>query len=296
MSKTALIPFAVASDGRLVAADDPGVRRGLACNCRCPQCHEEVIARQGNVRAWGFAHQPRSDCSGAYESSLHLAVKELIAATRQLLVPRCVVRRHHRPNPIVFEYYRTSPRETIRDFDRHFPRDGIGETEERIINFDDVRLEQVNQDIRADIVGVVSGEPLYIEVAVTHFVDDEKRRKLERGRVPAIELDVSGKHGVPWTWDELRRFLLVDLERKDWLLHPATEDIASLNHEQLCSAHEEWKRKPVPFEGDAQCSINLSRRETNQAGRPIAQIRADARAGKQLSKKDLDALIATLWR
>lgn len=296
MPSVAPIPFAVAPDGSLVAADDPGVRRGLACRCRCPQCHEAVVARQGNVRAWGFAHQGRSFCPGAYESSLHLAVKEVLAATRRLFVPKCIVRRHHQPISHAFEYCRTSPGEAIRDFEKHFPLDGIGETAERMINFDAIQLEQTDEDMRPDVVGQVGEDLLYIEVAVTHFVDEEKCLKLRRRYIPTIELDLSHKHNAPWTWNELRHYLTEDLEWKDWLLHPGAEAAANLHYKRQRLAYDEWKRTLEGAGGSAGRDEHRIGPGAEQSGPYIRQLRMAARAGKQLSKSEVDALIATLWR
>ena len=40
--------------GKMVYVDD--VPRGVACNCICPYCRENLIARHGAERAHGFAH------------------------------------------------------------------------------------------------------------------------------------------------------------------------------------------------------------------------------------------------
>jgi competence protein CoiA len=285
MSRSVPIPFAVAAGGRLVVAHDEGVRRGLACDCRCPECHELVIARQGEARAWGFAHQSGSQCPGAYESSLHLAVKEIIFAARKLLVPPCIVRRHHAPSPDVYQYCSPSPRETIREFDARFPRDGIGEMEERVIEFEEVTLERPDTDVRPDIVGIAAGERLYVEVAVTHFVDGAKRLKLRQRGVPTIELDLSHKHGIPWTRAELQRYLLSESDGKDWLFHPAAEVLAAHDHQRRSLAEDERLRALV-----APVRRVFQTQEVS-THRPLAQIRADYRAGGPTSAADREAVI-----
>lgn len=45
------------SNGRLVHIDN--VPRGLECDCICPCCREKVLARHGEVRSHGFAHQSK---------------------------------------------------------------------------------------------------------------------------------------------------------------------------------------------------------------------------------------------
>lgn len=65
--------FAVNKDGLTVSVDE--VSRGLACECFCPACNEAVIARQGSIRSWHFAHTSGFECSEAAETALHKAAK-----------------------------------------------------------------------------------------------------------------------------------------------------------------------------------------------------------------------------
>lgn len=47
--------------GKMVHVDN--VPRGIQCGCKCPYCHERLLARHGEVRQHGFAHH--SDTRGA---------------------------------------------------------------------------------------------------------------------------------------------------------------------------------------------------------------------------------------
>lgn len=77
--------FAINEQDELVSVRD--VIRGKACECACPACGEILIARQGEVRAWHFAHESGNECGGGAESALHLAAKQAVATASQLLVP-----------------------------------------------------------------------------------------------------------------------------------------------------------------------------------------------------------------
>ena len=69
----ARIPFAIRkSDHRLVEVSD--VVRGQRCGCVCPSCKQGVIAKQGNINVWHFAHdqnaidKPVKECDISFNS------------------------------------------------------------------------------------------------------------------------------------------------------------------------------------------------------------------------------------
>lgn len=71
------IDYAIDASGKLVHVDD--VPTGLNCGCHCPCCNERLEAKNaGKRRIHHFAHASGCDCSGAYESMLHLLAKEKV--------------------------------------------------------------------------------------------------------------------------------------------------------------------------------------------------------------------------
>ncbi|MBV5336726.1 MAG: hypothetical protein J0653_01610, partial [Deltaproteobacteria bacterium] len=72
------IPFAVDADGVPRSVEE--VERGLACKCTCPQCKAPLVANKGErrLKVWHFSHKANTQCAGALERSLHVAVKALI--------------------------------------------------------------------------------------------------------------------------------------------------------------------------------------------------------------------------
>ncbi|MCK7461038.1 MAG: hypothetical protein MZU84_02695 [Sphingobacterium sp.] len=85
--------FGIDQNGHLVSVDE--VARGKACDCCCPACGEVLIARQGEVRTWHFAHASGNDCDGGAESALHKAAKQLIIRDSAILVPALEARESH---------------------------------------------------------------------------------------------------------------------------------------------------------------------------------------------------------
>ena len=71
------IDYAIDASGKLVHVDN--VPTGLKCGCHCPCCNERLEAKNaGKKREHHFAHASGCDCSGAYESMLHLLAKEKV--------------------------------------------------------------------------------------------------------------------------------------------------------------------------------------------------------------------------
>ena len=53
------------------------VESGLKCGCTCPSCGEPLVAKKGTKRMHHFAHHAGENCEYGYETSLHLAAKEI---------------------------------------------------------------------------------------------------------------------------------------------------------------------------------------------------------------------------
>lgn len=69
------------------------VERGAACGCLCPVCRSPLIAKQGDVRDWHFAHeanQERPECETGALNMLRRLAAEHVRAQECLLLPRYV--------------------------------------------------------------------------------------------------------------------------------------------------------------------------------------------------------------
>ncbi len=88
----------------------------------------------------------------------------------------------------------------------------------RKYKIDRVRVENIIEDIRPDLILTIGGRDLIVEVFVTHKVDDEKVGRIKRLGVSAIEIDLS--HSI---WDGTREdmFSLVADESlfKNWIFN-----------------------------------------------------------------------------
>ena len=159
-----LLPYGVAPDGRLVRAS--AVPAGLACGCACPACGAPLVARRGAVLAAHFAHAASDRaCAGALETVLHRLAKQLIADGAPLDLPE-VAAEHAGRRRLV------RPAATVRA--------------------ESAALEPGLDGLRPDVVAVVAGRPLLVEVAVTHVCGPEKVALIRERRLAAVEIDLSG--------------------------------------------------------------------------------------------------------
>jgi len=164
------LTFAHDSTGSLRHVNDVG--NGLSCGCVCPSCGSNLIAKQGAATAHHFAHEGDAVCSGAAETALHLAAKEILAKHMRMHLPALDV--------------------TAKVLDSaggsHSATKSIPATP---INFDSVSLEVRLNGLVPDIVTTVGTKTLIVEVAVTHFSDERKLRLLRERGLAAVEIDLS---------------------------------------------------------------------------------------------------------
>lgn len=181
--------------GRLITINQ--APRGLACNCCCVSCGEPVVARQGAVREHHFAHHSNKEsCSIQRESLLHLYAKEVICDALGLQLP---------------------------------PLPGIPPANEDSSSWWDFAKveEEVLQPagFQPDLVAhLKDGSQLFVEVAVTSFIGEEKLERIKAAGTMTVEIDLSdllqGGEMVPSASvkEQILKFVL----NKTWIYPEAT--------------------------------------------------------------------------
>lgn len=167
------------------------VDKGLACGCICPACGERLVAKKGEKMMHHFAHESGSSCEYGYESSLHLAAKDILLNAKQIVIPA-----------VYLEFpYSYKEKQLISDAKQ--------------IEIEKIELEKRCGDIVPDIVVYAGGKEFFIEIYVTHKIDDEKLKKIKRLKISTIEIDLSKKKDTVTT-EELTDILLNDSPEKSW--------------------------------------------------------------------------------
>lgn len=167
------------------------VEKGKACNCICAACGEELIAKKGNKNMHHFAHQAGGNCEYGYESSLHLMAKEVLEKAQKMTLPAVYV-----------------------NFPQSYKkRELISDVSE--ICIERVELEKRINTIVPDIVVHAGGKHFFVEIFVTHEIDESKLEKIREIGVSTIEIDLS-KQEESMTLEQLAEILLGESERKQW--------------------------------------------------------------------------------
>ena len=59
------------------------VESGLKCGCCCPACGEVLVAKKGEKMMHHFSHYAVNNCEYGYESSIHLAAKDILSKAKK---------------------------------------------------------------------------------------------------------------------------------------------------------------------------------------------------------------------
>jgi len=223
--------FAVRA-GVVVHVDE--VENGLACGCSCPACGERLIAKQGAETAHHFAHEGGSDCKGGVQTALHLAAKSILSNEKRMVLPELRVTA------------------TTSDANGR-PHEFTVPLASKAVVFDEVSEEVRFGNMIPDIWAKVGERMLFVEVAVTHFVDAEKLRRLTEAGVATVEIDLSGM-ADGWGWDSLFHAVVETTDNKAWLFNPKTEAL----HEVARKRAEAKARETDKQENKRKADIRLS--------------------------------------
>lgn len=182
---------------RIVGVDD--VSNGLECGCLCPDCKQLLIAKNGGTkREHHFAHYNGLDCIGARMTALHLLAQQIIADRKMVMLP---------------------------DYNGSY-----FQKETNCTTFDEILLENYCDGLRPDCIGVVYGKDgrdhqLWIEILVTHEVDEKKQKTIKASDVSCIEIDLSDMLKTDYTADSVsHRLLEMKCDRK-WINCPKYDKI-----------------------------------------------------------------------
>lgn len=206
------IPFGL-REGQLLGPLE--VANGLKCGCVCPGCNSPLIAKQPkSKRRPHFAHHNTEPCSTGLETALHLAAKRVLMEEQKILVPSIAA--------------------SVSLFDRDTQ---ASVTVEKTIKGKVIELDLVEQEVRdyegvvPDIVAVVQGKPLFIEIAVTHFVDSAKLEKLKRLGIPVMEIFLDPENSLP-SIDEIKELVVSTSHNRGWVVNPKQESLRQATQQE----------------------------------------------------------------
>ena len=198
---------------------------GVNCNCICPKCEGILVAKLGNKKQWHFAHKNiECNIAEAQQRGLHLLAEEIIRENRSILVPELVISRQDvipkDCNPYIAD-----------KVDIEMPN-----ISSRIFEYTSAQIEKKIEDIVPDAVISTKNTRCIVEVAVTHYVDEDKKNKLKRIGISAFEIDLSELLKYSQTRETIAEAVLSDSTNRKWLFNP-------LREQKLTEAKDEFRKK-----------------------------------------------------
>lgn len=190
-------------DGKLVHIDD--VANGLSCGCICPNCETQFVAynNPNNKNANHFQHLSKTKCRNYYETAIHYLAKKIIEEHKTLTVPNIKFN--------LSGYAEGYSQRVVQSSER---------TIEKInLSFDKVILEKKEIDVIPDLKCITKDRILFIEIAVTHFVDEKKKSKIRKNEFPTLEINLS-KFDRSIQKEKLKQCLTGSIDNMTWLYNP----------------------------------------------------------------------------
>lgn len=169
-------------NGKMVYVDD--VPRGKSCNCICPNCRENLIARHGNERKHGFAH-----ASVERGANLEICLKVIVFKLAEQIIA-------------------TKKRICIPSYYEIFPPE--------IVEFETVEVNNCfeREDRQPDVIATTKDNRKYlIEFC---FKDDVRHKQpIDYKNLDCLEVDLTGQKIDDR--DSLKNFLLNSDKNRKWL-------------------------------------------------------------------------------
>ena len=179
MANEIVFSWAENAEGRMVHVDD--VPRGLQCGCVCPNCHERLVARHGDVKEHGFAHHSetrKANLNICYQVIMYKLAEQIIQTQKRIHAP---------------SYY--------------------GIFKERDIEFKDVRIDSryEREDKQPDVIAITHDDKQYLIEFVFQYKVQHKQA-LDYKNLTCLEVDLCNQ-----TLETLEQFLLKSAEDRKWL-------------------------------------------------------------------------------
>ncbi|EHO5973683.1 hypothetical protein KLY11_003881 [Salmonella enterica] len=208
------IPFGL-REVDLKYVDVADVPKGRKCGCICPSCKIPLIARQGRVNRWHFAHASRKiddierNCEYSFFVSVRAMAKQIIESGFQFSTPGCTgyVSERRYGMPFMESFCATKP---------------------DTITLSNVQKECLFEETMVDIRGEVKGFPLVIYFSHPERTVPDRLEKPLNTRCGILEIDLTRTRALFLTKkplfdrfdDELRTFIEGNIQAKKWIFHP----------------------------------------------------------------------------
>lgn len=180
-----LMTIAVNKNDQLVSIKQ--VERGLKCDCFCFECGEPVVAKKGEKNEHHFAHSSNKEsCNINPESILHKFAKQVIVEEKRITLP--ALPNSQNKSSKVWQFTKVIPEQSFGSF-------------------------------RPDLVACDEHDLMFIEIAVTSFIDSDKFELIKNHSIQTIEIDLREllTQDIELLSEEARAYILNEVNNKRWI-------------------------------------------------------------------------------
>lgn len=251
------IPFGKRENEIVHISQITNEERGIKCNCVCVNCGERLVAKiGGNKKTRHFAHYKECICNGGLESALHLFAKDIFNKRKEIMIPSLYIKFCN------YSFERSDIEISSKEGERaYFECTSVKKNEDydylnisydikkicrgQKLKFDKVEIEKVIGDIKPDIILSVSNRKLLVEIAVTHFIDDKKRDKINKKGLSTIEIDLSEYKEKFNILDKkyLEDIIVNKVENKGWIYNEKCEKVIEYILQKNIYQYEKMKER-----------------------------------------------------
>lgn len=199
------------------------VPNGLGCNCVCPHCKHELLAKNGGSKnTHHFAHASGAEeCGKGRMTALHMLAQNILKREKKVMLP-----------DYKGDYYSKSTKR---------------------VDFNEVVLEETlevnGKQIRPDCIGKIfkslwqQPHVLLIEICVTHKVDEQKQQLLRDTGKACVEIDISDMLNTDYTEESVMQRLLEEKEDRVWICCPKYDAINERYRLKAKQEEENYRKK-----------------------------------------------------
>lgn len=228
MSNFIPIPFGRRLEDKQLV-DVSRVKRGSKCGCVCESCGTPLIARQGEIREWHFAHASKGvsgytkkECEYSFWVSVVSMAKQVISTASSIKLPSLIM----------------------------YSGDGseVVVTRQQTSKLDEVNIEKCIAQVSADAVLSFHEYAVAVIFTAPHKVADVFTPQGGSAKNVGV-LEISLSDAPSWFFGEkttgeyskkISHHIFSDVENRRWLYHPRVKLIESRNDVKL------FNEKPRP--------------------------------------------------
>ena len=243
------LPFGLRDNRIIHISEILESERGLNCNCVCPQCGQRLIAKLGERKIRHFAHN-NENCKNTFETALHKYAKEILQKHMKIKLPNLIIEhdkyfRILRDSSYGYNFYDNDLLEGSYYYDEEIYRKKINLVNKFLLEFDKIELEYRIDYIVPDIIVYKNNLPLMIEIAVTHFVDEEKKEKIKRLGISTIEinLNIDDIDYANFDKSKIEEIIINKIENKKWIYNKKEEQKKQELYDKHIEIIDEVKKK-----------------------------------------------------